>query len=224
MKRKNCDYKTIAEAFRATRYPYSKKWNPDILGVYKVLPNSDYRSDSVYPDQVYSESQNQRYPDSILLYYGVQLNGIEYFLRNGFSEGNKNSKIRSGKVILNNTSFGAVNYFNAGEPPFTCRCVRYVNDVIYVVVCEVPGLDKLMTFDREPPSRGLYPFEKYKGEFSLDDNCYYRDSLGRGLSRGVFPCKLVRPIKSKGGWDNFLVGVQLVKPVYLVAARFHFKR
>ena len=224
MRRKSGDYETIVRAFRSTSYPYATKWKPDVLGVYGVTPNTKYQSRSVLPDQIYSQSVAADHPNPALLYHGMQLHSVGDFLRGGFSEGR--SKVRMGRVYLQNTSFGACNYHCPPSPPFTCGCVAWENDVIYVVVCQVPAIDGCLAYPygRKPLSMGLHEFEKYAGRYSLHDNCHYRDSRNRGLSGGVFPRKLEGPIKALDVWDNFLVDARLVKPVYLVAARFHFER
>ena len=209
----NPDYKTICKAFRATRYPFGDSWNPDILGVYNVVStNSDLQKDS-----------NER-KESMLLYVSYQTwTGIDGFITRGLN--NENLKPLQ-RITLNNTSFQATNNHHLVVPSNHCTCVRRSNEVIFVVICEVPGPKEAKVFGQsEMEGRGEHPFEKYKGEYSLDDNCFFKDSMGRGMSRGLFPVKMkCARLKGTQLCDVFSVDKSLVKPAYLVAVRLPYHR
>ena len=209
------DYKTICKAFRSTRYPFGKSWDPDILGVYNVYSrDTDAQKDT-----------NER-NGSMLLYFGIQnYTGINGFLKYGF---NHYSRIYGNleRIPLNNSSFQAVNNFHKVSTHNSCQCVRFHNEVIFVVVCQVPGPETAKVFGNlEKDGRGTSPFEKYEGEYSLDDNCFFKDSLGRGLSRGLFPAEMkCAMLKGKKLCDVYSVDKSLVKPAYLVAVRLPYDR
>ena len=207
MEKKCSDYKIVVQAFRATRYKYENRWNPEILGVYNILGNSQNRENTV------------RYQGGMLLYFGMQQNDAGDFLWEGFSRNGCLANCKNGQVVLTNSSFAAVTYSDVTSL-YSCDCVRYDNEVAYVVLCEVPGPEKCREYELMPMTKGLHPFEKYKGRATMEDNCHFRDSLGRGLNKGYFPYKLDESPKGLRCCDEFLIGEKLVKPVYLVAVRF----
>ena len=206
------DYKTICKAFRATRYPFGDSWNPDILGIYNVVSaNSDVCEDSSVRKE------------SMLLYLGYQkYTGIGGFLSKGLNYCQTLNPVE--RITLNNTSFQATNNHYHVLQANSCTCVRHNNEVIFVMVCEVPGPKEAKVFGQsEMEGRGEHPFEKYKGEYSLDDNCFFKDSLGRGLSRGRFPAEIkCAMLKGKKLCDVYSVDKSLVKPAYLVAVRLPY--
>ena len=205
------DYKTLCSAFRATRYPFPVGWDPDILGVYEIgAGEKDTR--------VKTEAGENKSPS--LLYFGIQRTGINLFLQDGFRHYSDSNE----RIMLNNTSFQAVN--NHQRAGTSCDCVRSCYDVIYVVVCEVPNASEAVVFARrQAEGRGKHPFEKHEGEFSLDDNSYFKDNQGRGLSRGLFPAKMdCAMLKGMKLCDVFSVDRELVRPVYLIAVRLPHNR
>ena len=202
MQSKSPDYETVVQAFRATRYNYGSRWTPEILGVYDILGNSP----------------NNRH-GGMLLYFGMQQNEPGDFLLHGFNKNSRLANCRNGRVVLTNRSFAAVTYDDV-ITLYSCDCVKYDNEVVYVVLCEVPNPKECREFVLKPQVKGLHPFEKYKGMVSMKDNCHFRDSLGRGLNKGYFPCKMDGHLKGLKFCDEFLVDEKLVKPVYMVAVRF----
>ena len=155
----------------------------------------------------------------MLLYFGVQrTSGIDSFLREGLDSYYFYHPDIEERVELNNSSFQAVNNFEISNT--WCHCAKNCN-AIYVIACEVPNASEAKVFGHgETEGRGKHRFEKYQGEYSLEDNLFFKDSKGRGLSRGLFPAKLDRAmLMGSKLCDVFSVERKLVRPVYLIAAR-----
>ena len=218
LKRTSHDHETVCRAFMATSWHTNARWTPEILRVYSIVGNS--RNE---------ENAGVRYEGGMLLYFGMRVDHADDFLWQGFGRTNRLSYGVSwnGQVRLTNSSFAAVTacdpkYSGSGEPWHRCECVPFANEVVHVVVCEVPRPEKCKVFDLEPKIKGLHPFEKYKGRVTMEDDCHFRDSMGRGLSKGSLNfdgCSIGDPVGERI-CDEFLVGDKLVKPVYLVAVRF----
>ena len=187
------DYREVVEAVRSVRHIKDNRWNPDVLGVYKVASDQ--------PDTWQRPQQTTR------LYFGMQKNKLEDFLLKGFSRGNSLANCSHGQVVLNNSSFSAVSYF-LGDSRFKCDCVNFDNEVVYVILCDVIS-------PPEAPKK-MVRYRNYRmptKDRSFSDRCSDNE---------YFPAKMLEDPRGLQICDEYLVGEKMVKPSYLVAVRFIF--
>ena len=144
----------------------------------------------------------------------MQKNGVEDFLRRGFTPGNELANCGDGQVLLSSSALAAVSYFR-GDSRFRCECVSYDNEVVYAVLCDVVSPPQ--------PCRG---FDRTPRKISQKARCSGREAPVRSspvVRNKEYLC--ARPVEDPKGLqccNEYLVGVKLVTPVYLVALRFAF--
>ena len=119
-----------------------------------------------------------------------------------------------GQVLLCNSALAAVIYFR-GDSRFKCECVNYYNEVVYAVLCDVVSPPQpCRGFDRTP--RKISQKARYSGAPA-------REPSPPVVRNNEYLCaRAVDDPKGLQCCNEYLVGVKLVTPVYLVALRFAF--